>query len=227
MLLAAIPDNYDAQFCGGTVIDVEFILTAAHCVDFLPAAELEVLTGTQSLRSGGTRRDVKRIRVHPRYDDFTLDYDLALVQLKTRIVGLRPSEKAMVITPSMAPKLAPPRTRALAVGWGTTGFQYPVALRQVVVPIVEQERCNRPDSYDGEITKRMLCAGLRRGGRDSCYGDSGGPLLVPNRAGRFVVQVGIVSWGNDCALPNFYGVYTRLSVLEEWISANIAAMRTP
>ena len=232
MLLAAIPDNYDAQFCGGTVIDEEFIITAAHCADFLPAAEIHVLTGTQSLKSGGTRREVKRIRIHPRYDNFTLDYDIALIQLKAKIIGLRPSEKALLITPSMARQLAEPRTRAFAVGWGATGlgptgFLYPVALRQVAVPIVEQERCNAADSYDGEITRRMLCAGYRRGGFDSCFGDSGGPLLVANRAGRFVVLAGIVSWGYDCAAPYYYGVYTRVSVLEEWITANIAAMRTP
>ncbi len=46
-----------------------------------------------------------------------------------------------------------------------------------------------------------------------------------NRSGKFRIQAGIVSWGNGCAEPNFYGVYTRLAILENWVSAHMAAMR--
>ena len=225
MLLAAIPDNYGALFCGGTVIDEEFILTAAHCANFLPVAELDVLTGTQSLRSGGTRRTVKHVRIHPNFDPDTFDFDIALVQLTTPIAGLKPWEKALVITPFIERQLAEPPTSAITTGWGLTGAQLPVALRQTTVPIVERDLCNASKSYDGRVTRRMLCAGYKLGGQDSCQGDSGGPLLVANRAGRFAVLAGIVSWGNGCALPNFYGVYTRVAAFDDWITGSMSVLR--
>lgn len=225
LLLASESDNYLAQFCGGSIIDDEFILTAGHCADFVTAPNLHVLTGTQSLAAGGTRREVRRIRIHPRYDEFTLDFDVAVIQLKTKITEVRPGQMVSIITRTQEPRMAPARTGSVVTGWGFSGNGFPRALRQVSVPIVDSDRCNSDKSYDGQITRRMLCAGLRRGGKDSCQGDSGGPLVVMDNAGRFQKQAGIVSWGTGCALPDLYGVYTRVAMVEVWISAQMAAMR--
>ncbi|MCB1465668.1 MAG: trypsin-like serine protease, partial [Rhizobiaceae bacterium] len=74
------------------------------------------------------------------------------------------------------------------------------------------------------LTANMLCAGIKEGGRDSCSGDSGGPLFVTD--GSHVTQIGVVSWGEgpvDAAAPcghaNAYGVYTRLSNYTDWIKS--------
>ncbi|MCB0115666.1 MAG: trypsin-like serine protease, partial [Caldilineaceae bacterium] len=53
-----------------------------------------------------------------------------------------------------------------------------------------------------------------------CQGDSGGPLMVPKPGGGWL-QAGITSWGIGCAEPDYYGVYTRISVLADWVSAQI------
>jgi len=53
------------------------------------------------------------------------------------------------------------------------------------------------------------------GGLDACNGDSGGPLFIPNSS----VQVGVVSWGQGCALPRYYGVYTEVSYFVNWINS--------
>lgn len=225
LLLASEPDNFQAQFCAGTIVGDEFILTAGHCASFLPAPRLHILTGTQSLARGGTRQEVKKIKVHPKFNRRTLDHDVAIIQLQEKIPDLRRDDKARIITREDEPRLAPAGTRSIVTGWGDTGSDFPIHLREVSVPVVDRGICNGPDSYDGSITRRMLCAGVSEGGRDSCAGDSGGPLLVKNRSGRFMVQAGITSWGEGCALPNFYGVYARLAVLEAWATAAIESLR--
>ncbi len=225
LLLASESNNYRAQFCGGSVIDEEFVLTAGHCTNFLRARELHVLTGTQSLADGGTRHEVSRIRIHPQFDELTSDFDVALVQLKTKITDVKPRQMAYVITPAQELLMAQPGTTSFVTGWGDTGTRFPKILREVSVPIVSRDRCNSARSYDGAVTLRMLCAGLREGGKDACQGDSGGPLVVMDKFGQLEMQAGIVSWGVGCALPNFYGVYARLAVFEKWVSAKMAALR--
>jgi secreted trypsin-like serine protease len=62
----------------------------------------------------------------------------------------------------------------------------------------------------------MLCAGFATGGKDACDEDSGGPLVVVDHNGDYALA-GIVSWGYSCALPNKYGVYTRVSEIASWV----------
>jgi secreted trypsin-like serine protease len=224
LLVGSIANNFQAQFCAGTIIDEEFILTAAHCAEVLSAAQLRVLTGTQSLAVGGTRHAVQQIKIHPGFNDQTFDFDIALIQLKTRVREIAPPKMADMITTAQD-GLAKRGTDSFVIGWGNTGISFPTELREVSVPIVSNERCNAEQSYDGAVTPRMLCAGLGRGGKDSCQGDSGGPLIVKDNRGRLQKQAGIVSWGNGCALPHFYGVYTRVAVLEPWVTASMEAIR--
>ena len=82
-------------------------------------------------------------------------------------------------------------------------------------------------SMGDPLTPAMVCAGVPSGARDTCYGDSGGPLLV-ERDGRFV-QLGIVSWGEGpadaevkCGNANLFGVYSRIASFRDWIQSHIA-----
>jgi secreted trypsin-like serine protease len=79
-------------------------------------------------------------------------------------------------------------------------------------------------SMSDPLTGNMLCAGIKEGGRDSCSGDSGGPLFMKD--GSKLTQIGVVSWGEgplDAAAPcghaNAYGVYTRLANYTDWIKS--------
>jgi secreted trypsin-like serine protease len=224
LLDAKVANNYNAQFCGGALVDKLFVVTAAHCVFGSHPADIHVLTGTQSLASGGTRRKVAAIKVHPSYKNSTTDYDIAVIKLQTPATGLAVSK---LIDKTQEASLASAGTNSTVIGWGDlkeNGDSYPKVLYQVVVPLVSLTDCNDRNSYRGEITARMICAGLPAGGKDSCDGDSGGPLVVKDSQGQWRLQAGIVSWGDGCARPNFYGVYSRVAVLSAWANGIIAGL---
>ena len=211
-------NNQDAQFCGGTLVRENIVVTAAHCSDFVTADQVQVLTGTRRLDGTGDRRDVSRIVIHPAWDADTFDNDVAVWELSTNATG--------IALATLATEEGPVGSNLLATGWGETeAGPPPIELRRVEVPLVTEENCNDANSYNGAITDTMLCAGLDLGGRDTCQGDSGGPLT---RGTDNSVLTGITSWGFGCADPNLFGVYTRVSntAIRSFIEDNLGELPT-
>jgi trypsin len=201
LLNKTVSDNYSAQFCGGTIIAPNVIVTAAHCSDFTTAPQVQVLTGARSLKTGGTRRDVTKIVIHPKWNAQNNDYDVAVWHLATQATG--PFATLGTADGATGSSL-------LATGWGklSQGGNSPTDLYRVSLPVADRSDCNDANSYNGAISNRMLCAGKAGGGIDTCQGDSGGPLT------RNSELVGITSWGRGCAMANFYGIYARVSDTE-------------
>jgi secreted trypsin-like serine protease len=158
--------------------------------------------------------------VHPDfYVDAPYDSDIALLRL-AQPVALASTVQIVPVAGRQDAAYYVPGAPATVTGWGTRTWgeaDYPDKLYEVTVPIVDQAACAfNYAATDGEITDNMLCAGLPGGGKDSCQGDSGGPLVVP--VGTGWKQVGIVSWGNRCALPYVPGVYTHLPNFIDWLA---------
>lgn len=213
LLMKAQTDNFRAQFCGGTLIGPNVVVTAAHCSDFVTKEQVQVLIGARKLDGTGTRHNVTSIAIHGSWNADTFDNDVSVWRLET------PAAYKTFATLATADAVA--GVELLATGWGTltSGGSRPVDLMKVAVPVAELSNCNDANSYNGAITAQMFCAGNEAGGKDTCQGDSGGPLTGGTANG---VLTGIVSWGRGCALANFFGVYTKVSnaKIREFIEKN-------
>ncbi len=204
-------DASTAQFCGGSLIAPDWVLTAAHCLEDMQAADTDVLLGQSDLnQNNGERIGVDRIIMHPDYASQGFP-DLALLQLSG-------SSSAPVISlPSRNNPAPNDGELATVTGWGQISETGPAStqLRETTMPVVDHNTCNQ--AYDDDIDQdSMVCAGSPSGDRDSCYGDSGGPLFVQRNA-EFV-QAGVVSFGEACGLAGVPGVYARVASYYDWIS---------
>jgi secreted trypsin-like serine protease len=220
-------DNYDAQFCGGSLIDERNVLTASHCVFGASASGMQVLVGTQSLATGGRRIDVTRVTTHP---DFIRDTAAANGWLQDDVAVLRLSEAVTDIEPiaiaesaAQDDDLVPAGTLTRIIGWGALTFDTPgpEELNHAVLRRNTIAACNTLDLYSGDLTDINLCAGdIEQPGKSACYGDSGGPLIARAGKGK-AVQVGVVS-GGPGVCGEVPGYFARVGSLAEWIKQQVA-----
>ena len=223
--------------CGVSVLSRSWALTAGHCVldyddeypdstygNYVAPSHYDVLTGTESIAgSAGQRLQVAAIYPHPSYSPNTNDDDVALLRLARPTTA---PEIAVIGTSASELALDDAGVTAYTAGWGTTseGGSISTSLRYVDVPIQTNATCQNayPTGFsDGGFlleyhASNMICAGPLSGGKDSCNGDSGGPLAVqaPDTSWRLV---GAVSFGLGCAEAGYPGVYQRLSATSSWI----------
>ncbi len=208
---------WGSAYCGASIINEYWILTAAHCVQGESASNTGVRVGnSNSYAQGGETYDAAQIIIHENYNSVSNGSDIALIRLEDPIVYNNFTQPVLVVCDQQVDLgVEDPGEMSWITGWGNDEgtANNPDQLQVVGVPITTQ-------SNYGNISSDMIMAGYPNGGYDSCQGDSGGPMVVLAADGETYLQVGVVSWGNGCAEPGYPGVYARVSYFIDWICEN-------
>lgn len=200
------------QYCGGTLVRPNKVVTAAHCTDGDSPSAIRVVAGREDKNStAGVVARVTRIWISPSWRPATMAGDVSVLTLDRNLTyGTRP------IATSADSALYAAGTSSRILGWGTTcsGCSASRYLLTATVPLTTNAYCT--GAYGSEfIANAMVCAGYPQGGVDTCQGDSGGPLIAGNKL------IGITSWGYGCAGAGQPGVYTRVSTYATQINAQL------
>tara|TARA_R110002049_G_scaffold234457_1_gene407682 strand:- start:520 stop:1911 length:1392 start_codon:yes stop_codon:yes gene_type:complete len=220
------------HFCGGSIINNKYVLTAAHCVDVTNASDITLNVGFSLQNNPGNNLqsyNARRIIVHPNYNNGTNDFDIAVIEIEGTFSFNSSVQPVELISPqSLASETIGNQVRVSGWGW-TVPNQSGVAnqLQAVDVPIISNQQADNQLDISSpnhpELTQRMLstgAVGMERQG--ACHGDSGGPLVF-RQNGQNDIQIGVVSWGVPRCVggENSPSIYARLSQLVDWINGEV------
>jgi len=204
--------------CGGSLIDGETVVTAAHCCYGQAASDFEVYVNDHFIfdsKDGETRTRAKSLKFHREFSWATFKNDICVLKLKENVGHLINHQYPCL--PAADYQFADGSVCYVA-GWGLTGETESLSsvLKSVDVELFNDAACQ---SVQEHAPKEMICGGRIGGGKDACQGDSGGPLICEHDG--HVVLAGVTSWGIGCARAGNPGEWAKVSNYIPWIRQHL------
>lgn len=160
----------------------------------------------------------------PKFDYNAVMHDIALIKLVKEIPLTNVTNIACLPDKKYKIKHG---TLCTTIGWGRqsiTSMKGSDALQEVQVPIVRKKKCKKAFSFT--INNSQICAGFKKGTKDACIGDSGGPLMCPVKRNNGDIAwyvTGVTSYGEGCGEKGKYGLYTNVSKYLKWIHKKMSS----